>query len=50
MNENLTSPVVNKDRSVTFNLKNEYAKTVEVSGDFVFGPERHVLDARTSMK
>jgi len=50
MNERLASPVVNKDRSVTFNLKNEYAKTVEVSGDFVFGPERHVLDARTPMK
>lgn len=50
MSEDLSSPVVNKDRSVTFNLKNEYARTVEVSGDFVFGKELHVLDARTPME
>ena len=36
MTDELKSPVVNKDSSVTFNLKNSVAKEVEISADLKF--------------
>lgn len=40
LSKDLVSPVVHKDRSITFNLKSENAKKVEIDGDLLFGRER----------
>jgi enterochelin esterase family protein len=40
LSKNLVSPVVHKDRSITFNLKSENAEKVEIDGDLLFGRER----------
>ena len=40
MSKDLVSPVVHEDRSITFNLKSENAKKVEIDGDLRFGRER----------
>ena len=36
MSEELISPVVNSDRSVTFKFKSEHAKSVEAADEFRF--------------
>jgi enterochelin esterase-like enzyme len=40
LSKELASPVVNKDRSITFNLKSENSKEVEIDGELRFGREK----------
>ena len=46
LSEKLVSPIVNKDCSITFNIKSENAKKVEIDGDLKLG--REMVGARTT--